>query len=352
MEYYIFLNETILKVRVEDGRVQNRMTYPKRVRAVDIQRKLEYTAEIECSQEVNLFKNLKTELAVLLFFKRHYISKTLNTLNSKNNVITLEIFDNLYPTAATIIEIQSRLISLLYTAFRIKPDISFSLDDLLVSTGYAQADLESALKYLIKMCVIKQKPGNANKNEYSLQIEIRNEYDRLIKTSPIEKAGQTENLKSIEVAKQLGEKKGNFDKHSEDIKIFLCYAHEDEEDVLKVYLRLKDEGFCPWMDKRDLLPGQNWRMEIPQVIKSSDFFLAFFSENSVSKRGYVQKEYKLAHSTLEEMPEGQIFLIPVRLGKCNIPASFKDIHRCDLFEENGIEKIIEAIKFQLEYLGI
>ena len=57
---------------------------------------------------------------------------------------------------------------------------------------------------------------------------------------------------------------------------------------------LKKEGFNPWMDKVDLRSGSLWKKEIPQVIKQSRFVIIFFSNHSISKRGYVQTEFKLA----------------------------------------------------------
>jgi hypothetical protein len=39
-------------------------------------------------------------------------------------------------------------------------------------------------------------------------------------------------------------------------KIFLCHANEDKPKVREVYRRLKAEGFEPWLDEEDLLPGR------------------------------------------------------------------------------------------------
>ena len=46
---------------------------------------------------------------------------------------------------------------------------------------------------------------------------------------------------------------------SEHIQIFLAHASEDKLQVLKLYDRLKARGYKPWLDKKDLIPGQNWR---------------------------------------------------------------------------------------------
>lgn len=130
-------------------------------------------------------------------------------------------------------------------------------------------------------------------------------------------------------------------------KIFLSYAREDESAAKEIYTRLKKEGFSPWMDKEDLLPGQNWDNEISQALKSSQFIIILFSTTSTTKRGYIQREFKLAIDLLDEIPDDQIFILPVRLDDCLIPEKYTSIQYCDLFEENGIEKILKSIKTQI-----
>ena len=63
-------------------------------------------------------------------------------------------------------------------------------------------------------------------------------------------------------------------------KVFISYAREDIEVARKLYHDLKDAGVVPWMDKVDLLIGQDWKFEIKQAIKDSSYFLALLSSNS------------------------------------------------------------------------
>jgi hypothetical protein len=110
------------------------------------------------------------------------------------------------------------------------------------------------------------------------------------------------------------------------IQIFLCHASEDRAMVLEIYDRLKSLGYTPWLDKRDLLPGQNWPLEIQMAIEASDFVLVCLSKNSVTKRGYVQREFKLVLDVPTEIPEGTIYAIPVRFDDCTIPKQFNRLH--------------------------
>ncbi|NEN98379.1 MAG: toll/interleukin-1 receptor domain-containing protein [Moorea sp. SIO3I7] len=100
------------------------------------------------------------------------------------------------------------------------------------------------------------------------------------------------------------------------IQIFLAHASEDKPQVLKLYERLKAKGYKPWLDEKNLIPGQNWREEIPNAIKQSQIFIACLSQNSVSKQGYVTIEFRLALNKYAETPPGTIYLIPLKLHDC------------------------------------
>ncbi len=126
-------------------------------------------------------------------------------------------------------------------------------------------------------------------------------------------------------------------------KIFLCHANEDKPQIRKVYKRLQEEGFYPWLDEGDLLPGQLWDQEIRRVMRESDFVMIFFSRNSVNKIGYVQNEFKLALEVWRQIPEGMIHTIPIRLDNCDIPEQFKEFHCVDL-GERGFERIRQSIR--------
>lgn len=137
------------------------------------------------------------------------------------------------------------------------------------------------------------------------------------------------------------------------IKVFISYAHEDLAIAKKIYSDLKYANVNVWMDHEDLLPGQNWRLVVEKEIKSSTYFLALLSTNSINKRGFVQKELSIAIDILDEIPEGRIFIIPVRIDECkSFLHRLSDLHWIDLFEsyENNLEKIFRTISYQEEKL--
>jgi hypothetical protein len=131
-------------------------------------------------------------------------------------------------------------------------------------------------------------------------------------------------------------------------RIFLSYARADETQVRGVYRRLLDAGFEVWMDKINLLPGQRWEQEIPRAIRNSDFILIFFSKNSVARRGYIQREFRLALETLQEMPADAIHTIPIRLDDCQIPEQFRPLQWSDLSEVGEFDRIVRALRLGME----
>jgi formylglycine-generating enzyme required for sulfatase activity len=132
-------------------------------------------------------------------------------------------------------------------------------------------------------------------------------------------------------------------------RIFLCHASEDKIQVRDVYQRLAViTGFEPWLDEEELLPGQLWEAEIPRALKASDFILIFFSSTSVAKRGYVQREMKLALDAWQEIPGTMIHTIPVRLDECEIPEPFRRYHYANLFDPHGFDRLVRALHRGLE----
>jgi serine/threonine protein kinase len=131
-------------------------------------------------------------------------------------------------------------------------------------------------------------------------------------------------------------------------QIFLSYAREDQEKVENLYQRLSYAGFKPWMDKKDILPGEKWKSSIEKAIQCSDFFLACLSANSVSKRGYPQKEIRDALDIWQEKLDSDIYLVPVRLEDCEVPETLRDFQWVNLFEEDGWTRLVKAIKIGIE----
>jgi hypothetical protein len=74
------------------------------------------------------------------------------------------------------------------------------------------------------------------------------------------------------------------------------------------------------------------------------------TKNSVDKEGYIQKEIKFALDKALEMPEGRIFLIPVKFEECEVPFTLSRYQWVDLTVESGYAKMMKALKFRASQL--
>jgi len=76
--------------------------------------------------------------------------------------------------------------------------------------------------------------------------------------------------------------------------VFISYASPDRDRVLPFFDWLKNRGINVWMDFRSIKAGQNWEHEIHRALERSTFVLSFISTHSFNRRGYLQKELKIA----------------------------------------------------------
>jgi len=131
------------------------------------------------------------------------------------------------------------------------------------------------------------------------------------------------------------------------MKVFISYSKEDYKFAKRIYDNLSREGIIAWLDSEDLLPGQHRKNTIRQEIEDSTHFLVLLSSNSISEKGYPQKELKMALDIYDQLPESEIFLIPARIEDFKaMPMELKDIHPVDLFSdyEAGFKKILKVLK--------
>ena len=128
--------------------------------------------------------------------------------------------------------------------------------------------------------------------------------------------------------------------------VFICHASEDLNSAQRLYNDLEKFGLNSWFSESSIRGGQNRKVAISKAIRKSRYFLALFSKASVRKRGYFQKEIKEAFEVLEEFPESEIFIIPIRLDKCTIDyQALRDIQWIDMFPSwsEGLDKILLSI---------
>jgi hypothetical protein len=135
------------------------------------------------------------------------------------------------------------------------------------------------------------------------------------------------------------------------LRVFLCHASQDKPFVREVYKRLSSENWIdPWLDEENLLPGQDWDLEIEKAVEASDAVIVFISNLSVSKEGYIQKELRKVLDLALEKPEDTIFIIPLRLDECEMPRRLRAWHYLDYFPAEhrdwAFHRLLESLKLR------
>lgn len=134
-------------------------------------------------------------------------------------------------------------------------------------------------------------------------------------------------------------------------RVFIAYVQEDLSLIRKLYRTFEQQGFRPWLDKKMLLPGQNWPRAIETAIQTSDFFVACFSRCATTKRGSFHSELRFALNCAAKVPLDEIFFIPLRLDDCLVPRRIsRQVQYLDLFPEweAGVSRVAAVIRAQDE----
>ncbi|GAA0833513.1 TIR domain-containing protein [Cupriavidus pauculus] len=137
-----------------------------------------------------------------------------------------------------------------------------------------------------------------------------------------------------------------------DHQIFLSYGSPDLQRVRAIYDRLREKGLNIWFDKEKLRPGQQWDFEIRKALRQSDIVLLVISGSSIDRRGYVQREIKIAISYLEEKLRTDVYAIPILLDDgISLHPPLSDIQHISASDPNFEENLLQSINIQLAEIG-
>lgn len=193
-----------------------------------------------------------------------------------------------------------------------------------------------------------------NNNDYNIHIlktdihefvrELRLEFE---KTSNKPGKFENEEMEQEVFVCHAGEntnKSREFESEEIGPEIFICHAGENKEYAAKLNRKLKDKGFRPWYDKK-LHGGDEWDPFIRQKIDQVDYFVVLQS-NALNKKieGYVHLEIYHAMERQKKFKHGFSFIIPARIDECELMKNLSAYHSVDLFPQDNIEPLIEAIQ--------
>ena len=135
------------------------------------------------------------------------------------------------------------------------------------------------------------------------------------------------------------------------LRVFLCHASADKEEVRLLYRKLRDDGLDPWLDEVNLLPGMEWQSEIDTAVRSADAVLVLLSQRALTAEGYIHKEIAAALDIAEQRRQGAVFLIPARLEPCDVPDRLARYQWVNLYEAGGYGRLLQALQRRAEDAG-
>lgn len=138
------------------------------------------------------------------------------------------------------------------------------------------------------------------------------------------------------------------------LQAFLCHSSGDKPIVRELYKQLMSDGFQPWLDEEDILPGQDWELEIAKAVRTSDVFIVCLSQKSFNRAGYINKEIKYALDVASIQPEGIIFIIPLKVQECEVPETLRKWQWLNYYEdsERGYRQLMRALHVRAKELGL
>jgi len=132
-------------------------------------------------------------------------------------------------------------------------------------------------------------------------------------------------------------------------KAFVSYASEDRAAVEELAAQLEARGIDVWQDTQDLRAGDNWDNTLKDVIRRRVDYMIVVQTPAMTSRveGVFHREIETALQRQNDMGEvdGQRlrFLIPVRIGPCNVLSALRNAHVIDVGAPAGIDALVASI---------
>ena len=97
--------------------------------------------------------------------------------------------------------------------------------------------------------------------------------------------------------------------HGQLMQVFLSYENSDKEFASALSSELERRGLSVWLDQKNLLPGDNWSLEVGKALATSRAMVVLISPESMrSNRVRQEIEYALGQSRYEH----RLFPVEVR----------------------------------------
>lgn len=121
-------------------------------------------------------------------------------------------------------------------------------------------------------------------------------------------------------------------------KIFISYAHEDQQFVDKLYEELHSSPYEILIDKHEIHVGDNIKEKLDEMLVVSDYVLFVGSKNSIDSNW--------ASIEIEKAKKLKKKILPLKIDETNMPEFIRDTMYADFSGsyEDGIVSLIRALK--------
>jgi hypothetical protein len=111
---------------------------------------------------------------------------------------------------------------------------------------------------------------------------------------------------------------------------------------MDLHKKLKDAGYNPWIDKKDIDGGIKWEKAIKKSIKKCRFFIACISNNYGREDDWNYKEGEYALASWKS--RRKIYIIPVKIEQCEYSKILHAFQHINLLEPDGFQRLIASLE--------
>src|SRR5436853_4134632 len=125
--------------------------------------------------------------------------------------------------------------------------------------------------------------------------------------------------------------------------IFISYSSKDEAVATRLLERLRAFGYSVWMDRINIVAGDDLVRNVFAGIKGSRYFAVLLTRNSAASK-WVSEE--LSAARIAELELGLVSVIPLLYEDCRLPESLESKHYADFRAdfERGFDSLVESLR--------
>jgi hypothetical protein len=143
---------------------------------------------------------------------------------------------------------------------------------------------------------------------------------------------------------------------SPKLNVYFCYSPDDTLIARELCRQLSTAGWMNiWVDELELLGGQNKDFEIENAVRNANVVIMCVSKSWTTKQANIHRQLRLALDAALNIPEDEIFIIPLRLENCQLPFRLRNLYPVDYFQSNHTEaykQLLASLKARANSLGI